>query len=102
MVNYKIELLAPAWDDLDAIADYHMEEVGPESARKITNKILSELERLKIFPLSCPLVPYQELAEQGYRMLVCGRYVCIYKLHGNNVYVYHIVASTINYPAMFK
>ena len=101
-VKYKVELLNPAWIDLDSIADYHLLEVGPDSAQKITDKILTALERLESFPLSCPLVPYRELAEQGYRMMVCGKYVCIYKLYGNVVYVHHITAAAINYPALFK
>ena len=102
MARYKVELLTPAWLDLDSIADYHMLEVGLDSARKITNKILDTLERLKTFPFSCPQVPYKELAEQGYRMLVCDKYVCIYKINGDIVYVHHIVAAATNYPALFK
>jgi len=101
MDEYNVCLLNPAWLDLDAISDYHLHEVGPISARKITNKILSALERLKYFPLSCPLLPFDELAEKGYRMLVCGKYVCIYKFDGKNVYVHHIVAAAANYPALF-
>jgi len=102
MAKYKVELLNPAWIDLDAISDYHLFEIGPDSARKITDKILTSLEQLEIFPLSCPLVPYKELAERGFRTLVCGKYVCIYKLQGNMVYVHHIVAAATNYPALFK
>jgi len=102
MSKFNVELLRPAWLDLDAIADFHLQEVGPGSAYNITNDILAALERLEHFPLSCPLVPYKELAGKGYRMLVCGKYVCIYNLHGNMVYVHHIVAAAINYPALFK
>ena len=102
MGRYKVELLNPAWLDLDAIADYHLLAVGPDSARNITNKILNALERLKSFPLSCPLAPYRELAELGYRVLVCGKYVCIYRLHGDMVLVYHIEAAAVDYSALFK
>ena len=102
MRKYRVELLNPAWIDLDFISDYHMLEVGPESARKITAKVLDALERLEQFPLSCPLAPYKELAEQEYRVLVCGKYVCIYKLIGDTVFVYHIAAAASNYPALFK
>lgn len=101
MAKYKVELLNPAWVDLDSIADYHLHEVGPDSSRKITDKILTALLRLESFPLSYPLAPYKELAEQGYRVLVCGKYVCIYKLQGSTVYVYHIAASAANYPSLF-
>ena len=102
MHEYRVELLKPAWFDLDAIADYHLYEVGPDSAKKITDKILDALERLESFPLSCPLAPYKELADKGFRMLVCGKYVCIYELVNKIVYVHHIVAAATNYPALFK
>jgi len=101
MDEYDVVLLTPAWLDLDDISNFHLLEVGPDSARKITDRILNALERLKTFPLSCPLVPYRELAERGYRMLVCGKYICIYKFDGNKVYVHHIVAAAVNYPALF-
>ena len=102
MSEYCVEILNPAWNELDAISDFHFIEVGPKSAKKITDKILDSLERLESFPLSCPHVPYKELAERGYRMLVCGKYVCIYELIGKTVYVHHIVAAATNYPALFK
>jgi len=101
MGEYNVELLSPAWRDLDAISDFHLLEVGPESARRITDKILSALERLEIFPFSCPLVPYSELAEKGYRVLVCGKYVCLYYVIEKTVYIHHIVAAAVNYPALF-
>ena len=102
MGEYDVELLYPAWLDLDAISDYHLLEVGSGSARKITDKTLTALERLETFPLSCPLVPYREFADKGYRMLVCGKFVCIYIFDGKKVYVHHIVAAATNYPALFK
>ena len=102
MQVYKVELLNPAWIDLDLIADFHMLMVGPNSARKITDKILNALKSLEAFPLSCPLAPYKELADQGYRVLICNKYVCIYKLIGNTVFVCHIVAAASNYPALFN
>lgn len=102
MDKFTVELLNPAWNDLDAISDFHLHEVGPVSAKKIIDKILDSLERLEIFPLSCPLAPYKELSDKGYRMLVCGKYICIYEIIGNIVYIHHIVAGASNYPALFK
>jgi len=102
MAEYSVELSRLAWLDLDAISDFHLSEVGPKSARKITDRILNTLERLESFPLSCSLVPYKALADKGYRMLVCGKYICIYELIGKIVYVHHIVAAATNYPALFR
>ena len=101
MQTYKVVLLSPAWLELDAISDFHLLTVGVNSAKKVTDKILESLQRLETFPLSCPLLPFEELALQGYRMLVCGKYICIYKLVDTVVYVYHIAAAGTNYSALF-
>jgi hypothetical protein len=102
MKKYKVELLNPAWIDLDTIANYHLHEVGLKSACKITDKILSSLEQLEAFPFSCPLVPYKELAALGYRMLVCEKYICLYKISGYIVYVHHITPAAADYPVLFQ
>ena len=43
MYKYEIELLAPAWRELEEIADMHLALVGAESAKKITDKILDDI-----------------------------------------------------------
>ena len=101
MGEYQVELSNPAWLELDAISDFHLHEVGPESAKKITDRILAVLGQLEVFPLSCTLVPHSELAEKGYRMLVCGEYVCISEVVAKTVYVHHIVTAATNSPALF-
>jgi hypothetical protein len=63
----------------------------------MTDEIFNALERLEEFPLSCPYVPDEELKRQEYRMLVCGKYLCIYKLIGNTVTVYHIAHGASEY-----
>ena len=69
---------------------------------KITDRILNALERLEEFPLSCPYVPDTELKSQGYRMLVCDKYVSIYRLLGDTVYVYHIAHGATEYGKLIK
>ena len=102
MANFRLEILSPAWKELDEIASYHFLVVGPISARKITDKILNALSNLEEFPLSCPYVPDTELRDADYRMLVCDKYVCIYRLIGEVVYVYHIVNGASEYSKLFK
>ena len=101
-MQYRLELLAPAWRELNEIASYHLMVVGPSSAKKITDKILDALAKLEDFPLSCPYAPDAELEHGDYRMLVCGKYVCLYRLIGEAVYVYHIAAGATEYSKLFK
>lgn len=102
MAKFRLEILAPSWKELDEIASYHLMVVGPSSARKITDKILDALSRLEDFPLSCPYAPDAELETGDYRMLVCGDYICIYRLIGEIVYVYHIAPGATEYSKLFK
>ena len=55
MADYELKLLAPAWAELEAIADRHLNLVGPDSAQKITEKLLDSLENLKIGEIASQL-----------------------------------------------
>lgn len=102
MQEYELEILAPAWRELEEIADYYLLTVGSRSAQNITDKILGSLERLKKFPLSGVVIPDDELSVLGYRMVISGKYLCIYRLIGDTVFVYHIVHGSRDYPKLFK
>ena len=75
-------ILDPAQRELEEIAQLHMNLVGPNAARNITNLILDTLSRLEMFPLS--------------------GHICVYRLIAETVYVYHIAHSASNYPTLFK
>ena len=102
MAKFKLKLLAPAWRELEEIASYYLLVVGPESARNITDKIFNSFARIQEFPLSCPHVQDEYLRNGDYRMLICDKYVCIYRLLGDTVYVYHIAPSATAYSMLFK
>lgn len=102
MQEYKLEILAPAWAELDDIADYHLMMVGPVSAKNKTDQILTSLERLKTYPLSGVAVQDDELNSSGYRFVTSGKYVCIYRVIRDTVIVYHIVHGSRDYPGLFK
>lgn len=46
MQDYKISFLPSAKDELKEIANMHLNLVGPDSAEKITNKLLNSIELL--------------------------------------------------------
>ena len=102
MQDYKLEILAPAWAELEEIADYHVMMVGPRAAKNITDEIILSLERLKTYPLSGAAVSDNELNALGYRVVNSGKYVCIYRIIGDTVFVYHIVHGSRDYPRLFK
>ena len=102
MPKSKVEVLESAWRELEEIADYHQLMVEPISAKKITDRILDSLQRLKEYPLSCSHVPDNELKGQDYRMLICDQYLCFYRLVGDVAYVYHIAHGSTEYGNLIR
>lgn len=99
---YNVEILAPAWDDIERIADMHYSLVGPKSAKKVTDGILDSIDSLKVFPEGFPTVPDAELAEQGYRMVIYKKYISVYRVIDDTVYIYHVADGRTNYPQIIK
>ena len=100
----KLVLLEPAQRELEEIAQLHRNLVGPNSARKITNKIFDALSRLELFPLSGSLPRDKALLRDGYRYVVAGKYICVYRILGDTVYVYHIAhgaSKILVYPCFY-
>ncbi len=80
--KYKLELLRPAQRELKEIALVHTVLAGVESARKITDRIFRALEHLQShLPMGVECGD-EILRWAGYRMLICGHYLCIYRLLG--------------------
>ena len=102
MPKCHVEILPVAWQDLNAIADYHLRMAGTASAEKITDRILDTLEKLEEFPLMGPLHSDEFLARMEYRKVLCGDYVCVYKLIDETVFIYRIVHGATDYPKQFK
>ena len=103
MPKCRVELLDAAWQDVDKIADFHLEKVGADSAQRVTDKLLDSVENLAQFPLMGPPHPDPELAVQGYRKLVLTKiYVAVYRVIDNVVLVYRIVNGTTDYPKLLK
>ena len=98
MPKVRIEILTPALNDIDQIADYYLLAVGPQSAEKITDKLLDAIGNLEEYPLMGTVHLDPVLQKEGYRKLACGEYICIYRLIGETIYVYRIVHGANNYP----
>ncbi|MBN1552232.1 type II toxin-antitoxin system RelE/ParE family toxin [bacterium] len=99
----KLVFLEPAKDDILSTAAFHLEKVGPISARRITDTIIDTIDRLADFPLIGPKHPDPVLAAKGYRKLVAAeQYVCIYKVFADTVYIYRIVNGATDYPKLLK
>ena len=100
--TFKLAILTPAQRELEEIARIYLELAGVDSARKITGQILDSLERLKTYPLSGSLPRDRMLREAGYRLVISGKYLAVYRLVGNSVFVYHIAHGASDYPTLIQ
>lgn len=100
--KYELILLAPAQRELEEIALVHLELVGPDSARKVIDRIYSALEKLQIHPNLGIACRDRQLASQGFRMLICGHYLCFYRLIADTVFIYHVVDGRSDYPTLLR
>lgn len=100
--TFKLAILTPAQRELEEIARVYLELAGADSARKITGQILDSLDRLKTYPLSGSLPRDRWLREAGYRLVISGKYIAVYRLIERTVYVYHIAHGASDYPTLLK
>ncbi len=100
--TYAVRILDPAQGELEEIAQLYLSLSDVQSARKITDKIYDTLDQLTGFPLSGPSMRETELRNLGYRFLVAEKYIIIYRLIGDTVYVYHIFDGRSDYPTLFR
>ena len=101
VTTYKLMLLTPAQRELEEIARVYLELAGADSARTVTDQILDSLDRLETYPLSGSLPRDRWLKEMGFRLVICGKFIAVYRLIGSTVYVYHIAHGTSDYPKLF-
>ncbi len=102
MPKYKLEILTPAVKDIERIAKYHLRMAGPQSAEKITDKLFDSMQILEEQPFLGAEHPDEILQKQKYRKIICGDYICVYKIINNFVYIYRVVHGTSDYPKLFK
>ena len=98
---YRVEILPTAWEDLKSIEDWYLIQFGVDTALKVSDNILDAIERLENFPDYGSLTPDKWLNEMGYRMVICGRHVVIYKKLTDVIYVYHIADTQTEYTKLF-
>jgi len=99
--DFRIEPLLQAFKDLDLIEQYYLLEFSEATAKKVRTSIIRSWERLEIFPDSGMLTPSREWNENGYRMVLSGKYVSIYFRKGNTIYIDRVVSTETNYQEIF-
>ena len=97
--KYSLNYTQLARSDMLEILTYISEEFdAPQSAERILDKIESDLARLRENPYIAPISRDEYLATQGFRVLVTGKYLSLYKVNDDeqNVMVYRVVHGKRN------
>lgn len=100
--SYAVQILDPAQGELEEIARLYLSLSGVRSARMITDRIYEALEQLTRFPLSGAPMRDSALRGLGYRFIVAEKYIILYRLIGDTVFVYHIFDGRSDYPTLFR
>jgi len=95
-------VLGGAQRDLEDIGRKHLEIVGSVSAVKIVEKIYASMELLRCNPYMGISVDEDELKGLGFRKVISGMYICIYRLEGDKVYIYHVADGRTEYKRIFR
>ena len=98
-----VKLLPTAWDGLTNIMVRVRAQFGETVAQRVADEILSSLERLEQFPDTGVLTPDPWLNDMGFRMVVAGkRNVCIYRRFEDELLVYLIADTRMEYTRIFR
>ena len=101
MKTYRVNVLPVAREDV-ADVYYYIALDSPEAALRVTDKIMDTVDSLSEFPERCQIVPDNELAKQGYRMLIIDAYIAFYKVIESEVWVYRILHGKRDYPQLLE
>jgi len=101
---YSLNYTQLARDDMLDILLYISEEAdAPRSAERVLDKIESDLARLREHPYSAPAARDEYLSSQGFRVLISGKYLALYKVNDieRDVTVYRVVHGSRNLRWLF-
>ena len=80
--KYSVEILPKAIEDLNNIYRYYFEESQKQSvADKMTDEIETVILGLEEYPKAHPVSRDKRLAQKGYRKLIIGNYITLYKVN---------------------
>ena len=102
MAKTTIVYTKEALQDLLDIADYHFAKVGEDSALRAVGDLQDHIEKLADFPRMGEEHPDTYLNALGFRKLVHGNHIAIYRVDGAQVVIERIVWASSNYPELFR
>ena len=93
----KIEWLSEARSEFRDLLTYYRAQVGADAALKFSRRILDSIRQLEHFPELGVKKEERLMGRYGFRALFINQYVCIYRLEGEIIYIYHLADARTNY-----
>ncbi len=90
-----VRLLAKAYEDLLDLDAHHGRVGGAEPFP--SDVVIQKLRLLESFPLAGPLHQDPYLADRGYRKLLTGKWVAVYRVEGEDVLVARVFHQRADY-----
>ena len=92
-----IRWLFEARNEYRDLLTFYRTKLGTRYARAFADKILSAVGQLEELPQLGVLRRDTLMGKHGFRALFIDQYVCIYKIEGDTVYIYHLTDARKNY-----
>ena len=97
----RVEWLYETQGEFRDTLTYYQTRFGTQSARRLADQVLGAVENLERFPQMGVLREDLRLGQYGFRALFVGHHVCIYRIQGDAVYIYHFADARTNYIYRF-
>lgn len=93
----RVELSELALDDLQQLDELYARSGG--TGHEPSGLVLAAAEHLASFPLMGAIHHDAVLAQRGFRKLLAGNYVAVYRVDGRRVVIYRVFDQRSNYAA---
>ena len=93
----KVEWLYEAQVEYRSLLLFYKTKLGIQYAEAFAGKIGKGVRQLASFPESGVLRKDTLMGKHEFRALFIDQYVCVYKIEGSTVYIYHLADGRSNY-----
>lgn len=100
-MTYKVVFTQLALDDLEQIVFYIAKD-NSNAALKLHDKIMETTNKLITFPMLGRLVLDEKIGNHKFRMLLCERYVLLYKVYDNDIVILRIAHESRYYTELLS
>lgn len=104
-LEYSVELLASAEEDLSNIYNYILNDLQSEiNAKRIITKLETEIYKLELMPESFRLYEYEPWRSKGLRHFPVGNYEIFYIVDTDKkkVFVLNVLYGKMNFQEIWK